>query len=491
MNPKEMLEHMCAFGLTTTDRKAICTARGFPADYAFAGDLLRHVFLSDTGVKKVIGQLDEKECIFLYLMLFVKREVDLTFFTRIYPAANINLWSATFHKKYKIVFDNIRTNLIRRGLLIFDKTREFILEKKTNLELQRFWFPAEFAVHLPSPIATRQIDNPETIAPPENIMRKKLMEIFSQQPEVVHGTGDAGNEKKADEKTEARLHIKDGKLLMNNIRFTEKQLQAWNISCWTKSLNISGQKREKDISTDRLLSFFLEKMPATHWFRPISLIPLLEIAFPGTKLSDPVSAWMERLCEKGWNRGCLAKTAVGETFYYRLAYKDTTDDANEDTSSLPLQPGDYLTVMDKNTFAVDINLVSYKNLEIIAQICRLQITGGRLIGEVDFISLSHCLEEIEQEPAFLWLKKHLDGVKETVARIEKRRNKTIIHQNIMTAKISDLGLKMMIEQKFAATGKVISINDEFIVFPPALLPEIQKLTKKAGHVIKEVNSIEN
>ncbi|MGB9498529.1 MAG: hypothetical protein ACKVE4_02005 [Dissulfuribacterales bacterium] len=487
MNPKEMLEHMCAFGLTTADRKAICTARGFPADYAFAGDLLQHVFLSNTGVKKVIGQLDEKECIFLHLMLFVKREVDLSFFTRIYPAANVNLWSTTFHKKYKIVFDNIRTNLIRRGILIFDKSWKSILEKKTNLELQRFWFPAEFAVHLPSPIATRQINNPETIAPPENIMRKKLAEIFSQQPEVEHGTGDAGNEKKADEKTGTRLHIKDGKLLMNKTLFTEKQLRSWNISCWTESLNIPVQKKEKDISTGRLLSFFLDKMPATHWFQSISLIPLLKIAFPGAKLPDPVSAWMERLCEKGWSRGCLAKTAVGATFYYRLGCKDATDDA----TSLPRQQDDCLTVVDQNTFAVDLNLVSYKNLEIIAQICRLQVSGGRLIGEVDFISLSHCLEEIEQEPVFAWLKKHLDGVKEMVARIEKRRNKTIIHQNIMAAKISDLGLKIMIEQKFAATGKVISLNDEFIVFPPALLQEIQKLTKKAGHVIKVVNSIEN
>lgn len=471
MNPKEMLKHMCGHGLATVDRKAICAARGFPADYAFSGDLLKHVFLSDTGVKKVIGQLDEKERIFLHLMLFMKRDVDITFFARIYPAANLDLWSTTFNKKYKIVFNNVRANFIRRGILIFDESWQHVLEEKTMLGRQRFYFPAEFAIHLPSPIITKEIINPETIAPPENLLRKKLMEILSQKLR----TG-------ADKSMEGRLHIKDGALLMNKSRFTEKLLQSWNVSCWMSSTDISGQNNQEGICPGKLLRFFLAQMAENHWFHPLSLVPLWEVAFPDKSMPDPTSAWIERLCEKGWNQGCLLKTAVGKTFYYRLC--------NNDTASHRLHPDDYLTVADQNKFAVDLKLVPYKNLEIIARICRLQAAGGRLFGEADFIYLSHFIEKIKQEPVFVWLFSHLAGFSEMVARMEKRKNKTIVHQNVMTAKISDLGLKMMIDQKFSGTGKVVSINDEFIVFPPALLPKIQELTKKAGHVIKRVNSIE-
>jgi hypothetical protein len=270
-------------------------------------------------------------------------------------------------------------------------------------------------------------------------------------------------------------------LLINNAKFTEKQLQSWNTSLWVNNIKIS--KQSDSLPLGRLLDFFLDRMDANQWFHPLSLIPLFETAFPDSDLPDPVSDFMETLCEKGWRRGCLAKTAAGKTFYYRPGKNDTI--------SPGLKPGDYLTAMDENTFAVDLNLVEYKSLEIITRICRMQITGSRLTGKIDFIRLSHCMEEIKQDPVFSWLHEHLAGVKDTAALIIKRRNKTIIHQNVMMAKISDLSLKIMIEKKFAATGDFISLNDAFIVFPPALLPEIRKLTKKAGHVIKIANRVES
>ncbi|MDA3898457.1 MAG: hypothetical protein PF482_20150 [Desulfobacteraceae bacterium] len=83
MKPEKMLKNMCAYGLNTADKKVICKTRDFPANYVSSQDLLKHVFLSDTGVKKAVGRLDEKECILLNLILFMKREVDITFFTRI------------------------------------------------------------------------------------------------------------------------------------------------------------------------------------------------------------------------------------------------------------------------------------------------------------------------------------------------------------------------------------------------------------------------
>ena len=466
---------MCGYGLTATDKKAICKARGFPANYASSPDLLQHVFLSDAGVKKALAQLDEKECVLLNLMLFLKREVDITFFSRIYPAMGANSWGITFNRKYKIVFDNVRKNLIRCGILIFDETLERLLDEKTILERQRFLFPPEFAHHLPPSIAAKEIENPKIILPPENILQKKMAEILSAAPE-------AGAESKTDAESETikgRLHIKDGVLLMDNTKFTEKQLQSWNTSLWVNNIQIP--KQSDSLPLGRLLDFFLSRMDANQWFHSLSLIPLFETVFADGDLPDPVSDFLETLCEKGWRRGCLAKTTAGKTFYYRSNKNDTINSG--------LQPGDYLTAMDENTFAVDLNLVRYKSLEIIARACRMQVTGGRLTGKIDFIRLSRCMGKIEQEPDFLWLHKHLAGIKDTTALIKKRRNKTIIHENVMTAKISDLTLKIIIEKKFAATGKLISLNDEFIVFPPDLLPEIQKLTKKAGHVIKKANSV--
>lgn len=452
---------MCGFGLTNTDFKAICAARGFPAKYASARVLFEHVFLSGTGVAQVLAKLNSEQLLLLHLMDFLGDEVDVTFFARIYPAANRNSWNVTFNKRYKIVFDKVRTDFIRRGILMFAQNVQKWDKKETLLERQRFQFPAEFALHLPSFISAKNIANPKILTSGANILREKLAEICSPQP------------RKEGVSTPGRLHINDGWLLMDKSPFTKRLLQSWKITQWMNNFKVLKGESTDGISLRKLLGHFLAGPDENPWFVSSDLTPLLEMAFPEVKLPET-----EKICAQGWQTGCLDKTIADNKTCYRL-----NDDESE---TEPLQPGDFLSALDLRSFTIDLDKIPFSALEILAGICRLKVSGTKLVGEADFVRLSHCLSKIEHEPVFTWLTEHLEEFGRTAKNIVQRQNRTIIHDNILIAKITDLSLKILIEKKLAESGDVLSPSDEFIVFPLEKLPEIEKTVKKAGHVIKTI-----
>jgi len=53
-------------------------------------------------------------------------------------------------------------------------------------------------------------------------------------------------------------------------------------------------------------------------------------------------------------------------------------------------------------------------------------------------------------------------------------------------RVNDLGLKVMLENKFAQPGQLVALADNFVAFPIGLLPELRLWMKKAGHVIKTI-----
>ena len=75
-------------------------------------------------------------------------------------------------------------------------------------------------------------------------------------------------------------------------------------------------------------------------------------------------------------------------------------------------------------------------------------------------------------------------------RIEQRRGKLIVHENLLVARISDLALKVMVEKRFGAPGQLVALSKQFVAFPSGMLPEIRSWMKKSGHVIKTIQSEE-
>ncbi|MCP4716883.1 MAG: hypothetical protein GY868_17300, partial [Deltaproteobacteria bacterium] len=234
MKAEEMLEGMCRSDLTKADSRAICAARGFPSRYASSPDLLEHVFLSDTGVKEALDRLDRNQVLLLHLMNFMGEATDITFFTRIYPKTDMR-WDGTFNKEHKEVFKRVKSDLIRKGILLFN-TKPKYWGADTVLERQRFLFPREFAALLPPPLATRTIESPRIVPPKKDVLREKLGEILEM-------------ESKPDSRSmQGRLHIKDGCLLINKSAFSEKRLRSWNTARWMSSVKVNKRQSSEGIS---------------------------------------------------------------------------------------------------------------------------------------------------------------------------------------------------------------------------------------------------
>ena len=142
---------MCGFGLSQADIKAICIIRNLPPACLKSRELFRHHFLAETGIEKVIASLDEKQILFLHLLNAAGKETDIEFFTRLYKEAHPDDYGYTFNDKYKGVFKRVKTELIRKGLLLYAEAHKGEWDKTTVLERQRFMFPADFSLFLPFP----------------------------------------------------------------------------------------------------------------------------------------------------------------------------------------------------------------------------------------------------------------------------------------------------------------------------------------------------
>ena len=83
-----------------------------------------------------------------------------------------------------------------------------------------------------------------------------------------------------------------------------------------------------------------------------------------------------------------------------------------------------------------------------------------------------------------FLAEHTQPFAEAFVKFSERRGKTILHENIAIARVSDLSLKVAIEK--ALGSNLVSLKNDFVAFPRGLLDDVRRVVKKSGHVVKEV-----
>jgi hypothetical protein len=215
------------------------------------------------------------------------------------------------------------------------------------------------------------------------------------------------------------------------------------------------------------------------WAVPDGILPLWKIAYPTiTKLPDIRSA-----CEKGWKYGCLDKITSDGTTFYRLLKTDTGIGNRK--------PEDFLSIKNDEFIEIDLSCIPLDTLERLCGICNMSIRQGMLASQPDLVKISHASEKIKETPTFIWLQKHHQAFRNIVRAINKLEGKTVVHNNIMIARIRDLSLKVLLEKKFTDTKQVVSLSEEFISFPVNLLSEIQKVVTKSGHAVKFIDANAN
>jgi hypothetical protein len=473
MNASQMLHQMCHQVLSDTDVKAICKSRGFSAQEAASRALFENFFLSDIGLEAAIGSLTREEVTLLHLLKFVGGTVDIAFFERIYgggPSRSRGYYG-TFTQRYKDVFKSAQLSLVRKGVLLMAEADD-VWDAKTKMERWRFRFPQEFERFLPPLIqSTRTFEGGGDFR--SDVPRRKLREIVGgKQPSPVS----------ADKQYDLRLV--GGELRLGDRAFRAGHLLEWQRACWGASVpspkkEARAGQRGKTVSPIEAATYAFSRLGEKEWVPPGQLSLPLGI-FCDALLSG------EQICAAGWQWGCLAKQEADGNTYYRLPEQEAEADVD---------PQYYLYAAADRPLVVNLETIPYSSLEHLAQISNLQAADSgpalaegpaHLVASPNLIKMGHAPETLGDQPLTQWLRENAPPFRQALETVEQRWGKQIVHQELMMARVSDLGLKVQLERAFPDPKDVVFLPNDYIAFPRHLWAAVEKVVIKSGHVIRTV-----
>ena len=114
------------------------------------------------------------------------------------------------------------------------------------------------------------------------------------------------------------------------------------------------------------------------------------------------------------------------------------------------------------------------------------VPGGPpfLLVTPNLVKLGRTTDTVGALPVTDWLQKHSEAFHQAFETVRQRRGKTILHENLSVARVSDLSLKVALEK---ALGKrIVPLGEEFLAFPSEAVAEVKRLVAQMGHVVKEV-----
>ena len=453
MKPSQMLQQMCQEVLADTDAKALCKARGFPQEAAASRGILETLFLSSQGLSNVLDALNSKEIALLHLLKNAETPVDVVFFARIHGGMHS---SGTFTQRFKFFFDKTKQRLVRSGLLLLAEAPQSVWQKTSKMERWRFALPAEFHDRLPPLFQSpRQFEGSGNWR--SDVVRDKL-------------SADLGSRSNAG--TEGVFQIKAGELRVMDEPFSAARLAAWQQAGWRQA--ISGEKKSSPMDPhsqppDQAALCILSELADGLWADADQLAEPLQV-FCGEKIDA------DAVCQAGWEWGLLAKRQAGGKNAYRLAPQQD-----------PVAPDQYLRAAEQDgCVAADLTTIPFDVLEQIVAISD-QCEGSKrrtLLIRPNFVKLGRADDKLLESEAVQWLLEQTQPFAEVYLRLRERRGKTILHEGVCIAKVSDLSLKVAIEK--ALGDNLVSLKSDFVAFPRGFVDDVRRVVKKSGLVVKEV-----
>ena len=453
MKTLDMLHRMCHAHLGETDVKAICNSRGFPAEAARSRGILETLFLSPQGLDGVFATLDSNEIALLHLLKHSPAPVSVSLFSRVYGGKHSY---GTFNQRFQAVFTKVKQRLVRSGVLLWDEARLGLRDKTSKMERYRLALPPDFHPHLPPLIPSpRQLDGDGDR--PRSVVSDKL----------VADLGRSG--KKAD--NDALFRIEAGELRINGKAFRVADTIQWQQTSWNQAIQ-DGKKRKPGSGDphskqpDAAVRCILSELGDGEWADADALSDALRV-FCGSKGDAAV------VCEAGWKWGLLARQRVAGRSWYRLA-----------PESVPVVPDDYFTVDQDGSVALNLELIPLDVLEQIVAITDQRLLGrGTLLVAPNFIKLGRADATLLDSEPVAWLIAQAPTFADAMVTLHEKRGKTVLHENITVARVSDLSLKVAIEKTLGSD--LVSLKNDFVAFPSGLLDEVRRVVKKSGHVVKE------
>jgi hypothetical protein len=460
MSIPNLLHNMCA-DLPDADLNAIRKARGFSFHETASRTSFASFFVSSIGVAEAMLELSREEVITLHL-LHQTGEVNIAFFERLYGSAAQpgKHYYGTFTQQYKPTFDTVKKNLVRRGLLIMAEVK--LRGDTVQMGRWRFALPPEFVPYLPPLLPSITNKEPGEIS--DHAIRKKLLQLMDGGPAFSNDR--------------TPIEIKNGTIWLDDRPFSTDQLQIWQRRAWRSSLNISNPNIPASLSLTEAVISLLSSLAPAEWVRSESIDPALKIYSFGSKILPA-----EKILRQGWDLGLFSKLKVDSGNLYRLAPELTSAGSNSPLTD----PVSWLEPNPKtDSVKVDLRLVSSHALELLNLLTHLEMEKNILKVSPSPIKLGRATPQQRNSSLSLWLAEHVPAFAKALAAVNEKWGRTILHENLLFARVRDLNLRVQLERELGQN--VIVLSDSFIAFPSESRPGVEKILKKTGFVAKTVKS---
>src|SRR5262249_35585274 len=124
----------------------------------------------------------------------------------------------------------------------------------------------------------------------------------------------------------------------------------------------------------------------------------------------------------------------------------------------------YLAVRGEGV-AVDLDAVPFEALETLVLMSNQRPVPGRqapLLVTANLVKLGRTADTALALPLAGWLQKNAPAFHQAFETVRERRGKTILHENLSVARVTDLSLKVALEK---ALGKrIVPLGEEFLAF---------------------------
>jgi hypothetical protein len=451
MSTLQLLHTMCA-ELPDADLNAIRKARGFSANETASRTSFASFYLTAVGVSNNMAALTPEETITLRL-LHETGEVDVSFFERLYGAGNTH---GTYTQRYKATFDDVKKNLVRRGLIIMAEVK--MRAETVQLERWRYAIPPEFVPHLP-PLPAVHSEDPGMEN--ETTIRRKLLELVGGSPAIPNDP--------------LPIHIKHGSIYLKDFPFSLATFGLWQTDAWQRALN--AFKPDLPASLAPTIAV-LKLLDETAWTSPQALEPALAIYSFGGKIPQT-----EKLLRQGWELGLLSRLDVDHVPHYRLAPAHLPAGLNA-----PYPPTlDWADATSKpGSVKIDLRLIPLHALDILNTLTHLAMENGVLLASPSLIKLGRAIPAQRNAPLSRWLAENIPAFGQAIQTVNAQWGKTILHENLLVARVRDLSLRIQIERELKE--KLVVLSDHYIAFPQESRSNIEKILKKMGFVVKTVKA---
>ncbi len=458
MNDSQMVLKMFA-NLTQSDRKSICASRGFERDISTMSSMFTDAFLSKDGLPEVMETLSAEDSRMLNLLLFC-RPVGVSFFASLYSGQDADKQWGTYNELYRPVFKKVKKSLISKGVLIMTIAPKSY-DSRSVLERHKFSIPVRFEPWVPLPFGEIHMakDPGECM---HEAVREKVRALVTDAAEQPSDT----KETDAYDDTKKTIKCK---------WFTVSKLRNVLYHEWDKVFTRATRRYTDGVTTSlsRTLFGILSRLKDNQWVACNEIEPFLEVLCRRVDKPDAV-----QVCDRGLQCGLLARLCTAGKMYYRPAAPDISPDED---------PSLWLRSNANDGCTLDIGKTPLEGLELIAAISNIEIRNGKLTVTPDIPTIGHASASLHEQSLIRWLDREITPYRDAFATVRKRAGKTVLHKNLMIARVGDFSLKMKIIKIFSReSSKIVELPGEYIAFPINEFNTVCKVVSKAGFAVKTI-----